>query len=105
AAKKKFEEIRGTPEGLKLGKNGQPVQRQFRNRLNKLQQELNLLADPAQHGLATHGVRDSKTPADTAIRIRGEEELHGPLAARGFLTAFTVEDTPAIPEGHSGRLE
>ncbi len=104
-AKKAWDAIRGTPEGLKPGPNGQPTQRPFRLRYERLQAELLALTDPAQRGLAAHGARDAREPADTEIRIRGEAEKTGPRAPRGFLTAFAVPDVASINPRQSGRLE
>ncbi|MCW5560198.1 MAG: DUF1549 domain-containing protein, partial [Verrucomicrobiae bacterium] len=54
-AKKAWDGIRGTPEGLKLATNGFPTQRPFRLKYEKLQAELNALTDPAERGYAVHG--------------------------------------------------
>jgi mono/diheme cytochrome c family protein len=70
----------------------------------RLQEDRLALEDPATQGFGVHAVREGQ-PADTSIRIRGAEERHGPLAPRGFLTAFEVPDTPAINLKQSGRLE
>jgi hypothetical protein len=105
AAKKGWDEIRGTPEGMKPGPDGKPKQRSARQKYEKLQSELRSLSDPAARGLAVHGVRDSKTAGDTEVRIRGEAERIGPTAPRGFLTAFQVPGIPEIKPGESGRLE
>ncbi len=104
-AKKKWDAIRGTPEGLKPAANGQPTQRPLRLKYERLQAELNALTDPAQRGLATHGVRDGKQIGDTEIRIRGEAEKLGPTVPRGYLTAFSVPGSPTINPKQSGRLE
>ena len=104
-AKKAWDAIRGTPEGLKPAPNGQPTQRPFRLRYERLQAELLALTDPGQRGEAAHGARDAKEPADTEIRIRGEAEKTGPKAPRGFLTAFAVPDAHSINPHSSGRLE
>jgi len=105
AAKLAFEEIRGTPEGLKPAADGRPTQRGYRAKFEKLQGELLSLTDPASRGFAVHGVRESKTVADTEVRIRGEAERLGPSVPRGFLTAFEVPGAPAINPAQSGRLE
>lgn len=105
AAKKAFEEIRGTPEGLAKGKDGRPKQRAFRTKYEKAQNELLSLTDPAARGYAVHGVREGKAIADTEVRIRGEAERLGPTVPRGFLTTFAVPDAPKIDPEHSGRLE
>lgn len=104
-AKQAFEEIRGTPEGLKKDKNGRPVQRGYRTKFENLQADLLELTDPASRGGAVHGVRDSKVIADTEIRIRGEAERLGPTVVRGFLSTFDVPDAPKINPAQSGRLE
>ena len=46
AAKKEWDEIRGTPEGLAIGPNGRPKQQQFRLKYERLQAELLFLTDP-----------------------------------------------------------
>src|SRR5690606_29908287 len=51
-AKKAWDAIRGTPEGLKRGPNGQPVQRPYRLKYERLQAELLALTDPAARGYA-----------------------------------------------------
>ena len=104
-AKKAWDEIRGTPEGLKPDTNGQPSQRKFRLKYESLQRELLELTDPAQRGLATHGVRDARIIADTEIRVRGEAEKLGPIWPRGFLTSFNVPDAHPVNKEQSGRLE
>ena len=104
-AKKEWDAIRGTPEGLKLAANGQPTQRPFRLKYEKLQNELANLTDPTARGFAVHGVRDAKKIGDTELRIRGEAEKLGPVVPRGFLTAFTVAGAAPVPAKQSGRLE
>ncbi|MES2737872.1 MAG: PSD1 and planctomycete cytochrome C domain-containing protein [Verrucomicrobiota bacterium] len=104
-AKQAFEEIRGTPEGLKKDADGRPVQRGYRTRFEALQADLLELTDPAARGYAVHGVRDSKAIADTEIRIRGEAERLGPTVERGFLSAVDVPGIPEINPAQSGRLE
>ncbi|MDB6137992.1 MAG: Planctomycete cytochrome [Verrucomicrobiaceae bacterium] len=105
AAKKAFEEIRGTPEGLAKAANGKPKQRVFRQKLDKAQADLLQLTDPAARGFAVHGVRDAKVLGDTEVRIRGEAERIGPTVPRGFLTAFAVPGSPQVNPAQSGRLE
>lgn len=104
-AKQAFEDIRGTPEGLKKDASGRPTQRGFRVRFETLQNDLLELTDPAARGFAVHGVRDAKVIADTDIRIRGEAERLGPTVERGFLTAFEVPGAAKINPQQSGRLE
>jgi hypothetical protein len=104
-AKKAWDAIRGTPEGLKPAADGRPTQRPFRLKYEKAQGELLALTDPASRGFAVHGVRDAQKVGDTEVRIRGEAERLGPTAPRGFLTAFSVPEVPAINPNQSGRLE
>ena len=104
-AKKAFEALRGTPEGLKPAADGRPTQRAYRMKYEKLQGELLALTDPASRGYAVHGVREAKTVADTEVRIRGEAERLGPTVPRGFLTTFAVPGAPKVNEQQSGRLE
>jgi len=104
-AKQAFEDIRGTPEGLKPAADGRPTQRGYRVKYEKLQNDLLALTDPAAKGHAVHGVRESKTIADTEVRIRGEAERLGPVVPRGFLTTFAVPGAPEINPAQSGRLE
>ncbi len=105
AAKKEWDEIRGTPEGLKRNANGQPVQRAFRVTYEKSQGELMDLTDPAAQGFAVHGVREGQVIADTQVRIRGEAERLGPVAPRGFPKLFEVPGVSPVNPAQSGRLE
>jgi len=104
-AKKAWDAIRGTPEGLAKGANGQPKQRPFRLAYERVQADLLALTDPAARGYAVHGARDAKAVGDTEVRIRGEAERLGPVVPRGFLTAFEVPDAPKVNTQQSGRLE
>jgi hypothetical protein len=63
-----------------------------------------LLNDAQELGYAVDMVRDGIV-ADTTVRIRGEEERHGPVVPRGFLSLVNVPNPPTIPANHSGRLE
>ncbi len=104
-AKKAWDAIRGTPEGLKPAANGQPTQRPIRLRYEKLQADLLALTDPAARGHAVHGVRDAKQIGDTEVRIRGEAEKLGPVVPRGFPTIFEVPGSDKVNPRQSGRLE
>ncbi|MCI0358532.1 MAG: PSD1 and planctomycete cytochrome C domain-containing protein, partial [Planctomycetaceae bacterium] len=104
-ARKEFQAIQGTPEGLEIQANGRPKQFQFRQRMNKAQAELLALSDPAANGPVALGVRDAKSPADTEIRIRGEAEKLGPVVPRGYLSLISVPDSRPINPQQSGRLE
>jgi cytochrome c553 len=104
-AKKEWDGIRGTPEGLAKGPNGQPKQRPFRLKYERLQGDLLALNNPAARGFAVHGTRDAKTVGDTQVRLRGEAEKLGPVVPRGFLTAFDVPGAAKVNRRQSGRLE
>ena len=104
AAKKDWDEIRGTPKGLAIT-NGVPYQRSFRLKYEKLQAQFLALTDAVSQGHAVHGVREAKQVGDTDVRIRGEAERRGPTVPRGFLTAFAVPDASGIKANESGRLE
>jgi len=104
-AKKAWDAIRGTPEGLAPGPDGKPTQRPYRLKYERLEAEFLALSDPAARGYAVHGVREGTAIADTEVRIRGEAERLGPTVPRGFLSVFEVPDAPTIPPERSGRLE
>jgi hypothetical protein len=104
-AKKAWDAIRGTPEGLKTAADGQPTQRPFRLKYEALQAELDALTDPAARGHAVHGAREAPVIADTEVRVRGEAEKLGPVVPRGFLTAFEVPGAAKVNPKQSGRLE
>ncbi len=105
AAKKEWDAIRGTPEGLKKAADGNPTQRPFRLKYEKLRDELLALTDPAARGFVIHGARDAKRIADTELRIRGEAERTGPVVPRGFISVPVIADALPVPEGQSGRLQ
>ena len=104
-ARKEFQAIQGTPEGLALAANGQPTQRPLRLKMNKAQAELAALTDPAKLGPVALGVRDGKVVGDTEVRLRGEAEKLGPVVPRGFLGLISIPDAPSIPPDQSGRRE
>ncbi|RYD30757.1 MAG: DUF1553 domain-containing protein, partial [Verrucomicrobiaceae bacterium] len=104
-AKEKWDAIRGTPEGLKKAPNGQPTQRPFRLKYERLQAQLNEAKNPVSRADAVHGVRDASAIADTEVRIRGEAERLGPTVPRGFLSVLQVPGAPAVNPSQSGRLE
>ncbi len=104
AARKEFEAIRGTPEGLKIAANGRPTQQPYRLKMVKLQRELLALTDPANGNVAL-GVRDAKDVGDTEVRIRGEAEKLGPVVPRGFLGVVEIPGGPKVNPKQSGRLE
>ena len=101
-----FEAIRQKPEGAEPGPDGRPKRAIARQKWNRAQQELAALTDPSSNGGKTIlGARDSKTIADTQIRIRGEAENQGPTVPRGFLSLVEIPDQSAVPANQSGRLE
>lgn len=104
-AKAAWDKIRGTPEGLMRGPNGQPRQRAFRVRYDRLQADLLALTDPASSGHAVHGVREAAVVGDTELRVRGEAERLGPTVPRGFLSLFEVPGAAPVNPRQSGRLE
>jgi cytochrome c553 len=104
-AKKAWDAIRGTPEGLAKGEDGFPKQRPARLKYERLQLEVAALTDPAARGFVVHGMRDARAIGDTQVRIRGEAEKLGPTVPRGFLTAFEVPGAPKVNLKQSGRLE
>ena len=105
AAKKEWDAIRGTPEGLRRLPNGQFYQRRFRLKYERLEAELQTLSDPVAQGYAVHGVREAVHVGDTPIRVRGEAERLGPQVSRGFLGTFAVPGAAPINPAQSGRLE
>jgi len=105
AAKKEWDAIRDTPEGLAKGPDGLPRQRPYRLKYEQAQAELFALTDPAARGHAIHALREAKKVGDTEVRIRGEAEKLGPVVPRGFLTAFDVAGAPKVAPNQSGRLE
>jgi hypothetical protein len=105
SAKKAWDAIRGTPEGLAKGPDGLPKQRKYRLEYERLRADLLALTDPASRGHAVHGARDAKHVGDTQVRIRGEAERTGPIVPRGFLSAFAVPDARPVNPNQSGRLE
>ena len=105
AARKEFQAIQGTPEGLAKGPDGLPRQRPLRLKMLRLQAELAALTDPATRGRVALGVRDAKVVADTEVRIRGEAEKLGPVVPRGFLGLLQFPGQPTVNPAQSGRLE
>ena len=104
-AKKAWDELRGTPEGLAIGPNGRPKQQRFRLEYERLQAELLFLTDPGSRGFGMHSVVDAKKVSNTAVRIRGEAERLGPVVPRGYLSAVNVPGAAPIEPTQSGRLQ
>lgn len=105
AARDEFQAIFNKPAGKELAPNGKPKQQLARQKMNRLQAEWVALSDPAAQGQIALGVRESKTIADTEIRIRGEAEKLGPRVPRGFLSLVDIPDAPRVNAYQSGRLE
>lgn len=105
AANAEFQALKDSPEGDVKTADGKPKRIVARLKADKLRDELAALTDPAMNGPVAFGVRDSKTIADTEIRIRGEAEKLGPVVPRGFLSLLQVADTPQLNRKQSGRLE
>lgn len=95
----------GENPALTAGAEREKLMAAARQKVNKIQQELILLTDPAALGPVAMGARDAKMIADCEIRIRGEAEKIGPVVPRGFLTVFDVPGAPRINPNQSGRLE
>ncbi|MFZ4637460.1 MAG: PSD1 and planctomycete cytochrome C domain-containing protein [Pirellulales bacterium] len=104
-AREAFEKIRGTPEGKAPAANGRPRQQGLRQAMNRKQQLVLALTDPAARGSVAHGVRDASAVGDTEIRVRGEAEKLGPVVTRGYLTAVAVPGAPPVDPAQSGRLQ
>jgi hypothetical protein len=90
--------------GPPLSREERKKNAELRMRYQHLRENLQLLTDLGERGYAVHSARDGAI-IDTEVRIRGVEERHGPVAPRGFLTLFSLPNTPKIPDNHSGRLE
>ncbi len=104
-ARLEFVKIRDSAESEKPGPDGRPQRVIARQKWNRLQAEVVALTDPAAVGEVALGARDSKTIADTEIRLRGEAEKLGPRVPRGFLSVLNLPNPPAITADRSGRLE
>jgi hypothetical protein len=105
AARKDFQTIFGKPEGKARGADGRPKQMVARLKMNRLQQEVVALTDPALSGQVALGVRDARTVGDTQLRVRGEAEKLGPVVPRGFLSVLDVPGAAKVSSKQSGRLE
>jgi hypothetical protein len=104
-ARLEFVKLRDSGKGKELGPNGRPKQQAARQKWNRLQAEVVAMTDPAAMGDVALGVRDSKTIADTEIRLRGEAEKLGPVAPRGYPSLLTLPNAAPIPADQSGRLQ
>jgi hypothetical protein len=93
------------PSKIPAGPEREKKMQMARQRVNKIQQELVMLSDPAAHGPVAMGARDARVIGDCEIRIRGEAEKIGPTVKRGFLSVLDLPNAPRIPSHQSGRLE
>ena len=93
-------ETAGAPMSAEEIKRNSEILRNYR----RLKENLQLIDDLGERGYGVHSVRDGLI-TDTTVRIRGVEERHGPVVPRGFLSLVSLANPPAIPAGHSGRLE
>src|SRR5262249_51315773 len=93
------------PDKRKAGPEREKKLAATRNKINKIQNELVALSDPAANGPVAMGVREASNIGDTEIRIRGEAEKLGPAVPRGFLSLIHVPNAPSITPRQSGRLE
>lgn len=98
-------ELGENPDKIPAGPQREKMMAAARQKVNKIQQSLVLLSDPAAQGPVAMGARDAKIIADCEIRVRGEAEKVGPSVPRGFLTAFAVPGAPKVNPQQSGRLE
>jgi len=104
-ARKELVALVNDPEKSVAGPAREKQLQAVRQRVNRHQNELIALNDPAARGPVALGVREAKIVSDTAIRIRGEAEKIGPIVPRGFLSAVAVPGRPNIDPKQSGRLE
>ncbi len=82
-------------------------------RLRKLQQRVQQLtaqiaeleAKTSASGDVVMGVRDSGSPEDCRINIRGEVTELGDSVSRGFVRVLTYPQSPDVNKEHSGRLQ
>ncbi len=105
-AKAEFQKLVDNPAGDVTGPDGRPRRAIARQKMNRLENQLLALTDPAANGgKVVLGVRDAREVSDTEIRIRGEAEKLGPVVPRGFLGVLNVPGAHAVDPRQSGRLE
>lgn len=104
-AQKEFQSLRNDPAGDEKLPDGRPRRQAARQAMNKAQEELVALSDPAKVSKVILGVRDGKVIGDTEVRYRGEAEQLGPKVPRGFLSLAQFENQPSVNPNQSGRLE
>jgi cytochrome c553 len=104
-ARAQLASLRNAAQGSQQNAETQAKLDAARQKANRLQTELARLNDPAANGPVALGARDARKVADTAIRIRGEAEKHGPVVPRGFLGVVQFPGEPVVNVTQSGRLE
>jgi cytochrome c553 len=103
-AKQAFEASKTNPDGSPLTEAQKKRSADLQKKYRLIQTDLDLVNDLGERGYGIHSVHDGVI-GDTAIRIRGIEERHGPLAPRGVLSLVNFPGQPVIPGGQSGRVE
>lgn len=111
-AKKAFDDmVKKDADDQKANPNRAPyTKEQKKERLEivrnytQLKEDLQLINDLGELGYGVHSAREGII-TDTAVRIRGVEERHGPVVPRGYLSLISLKNAPKIPADHSGRLE
>jgi len=76
-----------------------------RERLTRLENELNDLEKQAPEVPMAMAMQDREDPADIRIHIRGTVNSLGEEAPRGFLQVASLGEVPVVPEDGSGRVE
>jgi len=98
--------LRDKPEGSAPGPDGRPKRAVAQQNINKLQNQLSVLTDPAANGAELAlGAREARTVGDTEVRVRGEAEKLGLSVPRGFLKIVEFPGQPQVNPRQSGRLE
>jgi hypothetical protein len=105
AVKKELAKARAEVKAAGNKAGGGPKRTAAQQKINRLQNELFQLTDPAATSQVALGVRDAREVGDTALRIRGEAEKLGPLVPRGFLSILDIPNPPKINPKQSGRVE
>jgi len=111
-AKKAFDEMvkkdaddqRANPNRPPYTKEQKKERTEIVRNFTQLKEDLQLINDLGELGYGVHSAREGII-TDTAVRIRGVEERHGPVVPRGYLSLINVRNAPKIPADHSGRLE
>jgi cytochrome c553 len=98
-------DVRQARAELEAAPTPSPARRAARAKVNRLEAELARASDPAANGPVALGARDGKIVGNTAIRVRGQAEKHGPVVPRGFLSVVQFPGEPKVNVRQSGRLE